>query len=399
LDLGAGCGRYAFNSFYKYLGFDITSFSQVANIADLTNGLVKYADLTKPQLQILKPARWVIALEAAEFMLKPETLAVFLRNIADNALEGAILSWPSGAPQAQIDRSHQKNADDSPERTDIITKMQALGFVHDADTSKKLYKSVAWAEGCCHWLRRSVVAFRRKNLKPGASRKKSPAQSEPQAIACRPVFGGRKKPDYISGVTQTGGYQMGTCHRAHYLDWGLVSMFAHFLHPAKGTSIIELGAGCGCYANFLNYVGFDIKAFDGTPDVAKLTNGIVNEADFVKPMDLKPATWVMSMEVGEHIPKEAEGKFLKNIVDHAVEGVILSWAIPGQGGEHHVNELSNDALQAKMQALDFVHDIRMTKLFRKTVGMAAGCCSWLKKTITVYRRKGHEDERCRMGPA
>ena len=32
---------------------------------------------------------------------------------------------------------------------------------------------------------------------------------------------------------------------------------------------------------------------------------------------------VMSMEVGEHIPKAFEAKFLKNIVDHAREGVLL----------------------------------------------------------------------------
>ena len=30
-------------------------------------------------------------------------------------------------------------------------------------------------------------------------------------------------------------------------------------------------------------------------------------------------------------------QFLDNIVRHARIGVVLSWAVPGQGGFHHVN--------------------------------------------------------------
>ena len=39
--------------------------------------------------------------------------------------------------------------------------------------------------------------------------------------------------------------------------------------------------------------------------------------------------WVISLEVAEHIPAESEAIYLDNIVRHAREGVVLSWAVPG----------------------------------------------------------------------
>ena len=40
--------------------------------------------------------------------------------------------------------------------------------------------------------------------------------------------------------------------------------------------------------------------------------------------------WVMSLEVAEHIPPKYEHIYIDNIVRHAKEGVILSWAKPGK---------------------------------------------------------------------
>ena len=48
----------------------------------------------------------------------------------------------------------------------------------------------------------------------------------------------------------------------------------------------------------------------------------------------------MCLEVLEHIPGEHESIVLDNVVRPALEGVVLSWATPGQGGYFHVNEKS-----------------------------------------------------------
>ena len=46
---------------------------------------------------------------------------------------------------------------------------------------------------------------------------------------------------------------------------------------------------------------------------------------------------VQSLEVAEHLPAAAAEQFVDNLVAHAAV-VLFSAAVPGQGGEHHVNE-------------------------------------------------------------
>ncbi|KAK7004452.1 hypothetical protein BgiMline_005973, partial [Biomphalaria glabrata] len=38
--------------------------------------------------------------------------------------------------------------------------------------------------------------------------------------------------------------------------------------------------------------------------------------------------WILSIEVAEHIPAKFEEIYLDNLVRHAREGIILSWAVP-----------------------------------------------------------------------
>ena len=74
--------------------------------------------------------------------------------------------------------------------------------------------------------------------------------------------------------------------------------------------------------------GYD--AYDGAPFSEKTSEGRVQYLDLTLPQYGLPLyDWVMSLEVAEHIPKEYESIYLDNIVRHAKEGVILSWAKPG----------------------------------------------------------------------
>ena len=57
----------------------------------------------------------------------------------------------------------------------------------------------------------------------------------------------------------------------------------------------------------------------------------------------------MSIEVAEQIPAQFEDKFVDNLVGSARDLVILSWAVPGQGGEGHVNGKMAVAVNQKMK--------------------------------------------------
>ena len=88
---------------------------------------------------------------------------------------------------------------------------------------------------------------------------------------------------------------------------------------------------------------------------------------------------VISLEVGEHIPKEKEQIFLDNLDRHCKQCIILSWALPGQGGDGHYNEQSNDYIVSEMEKRNYKHWEEASNYFRNSVSLW-----WFKKTIMVF---------------
>lgn len=168
----------------------------------------------------------------------------------------------------------------------------------------------------------------------------------------------------------------------HAYDPYLANAIANFLFINQATSIVDLGCGLGQYTRLLNQKGFFCKGYDGNPETFNLTNGACNVLDLSQKIDLNEQfDWVLSLEVGEHIPCEYEHVFLKNCANHAKEGIILSWALPGQGGYGHFNEKPNNYIKNKMALLGFVNDIEAENQLRLHSSLW-----WFKNTIMVFRK-------------
>lgn len=88
--------------------------------------------------------------------------------------------------------------------------------------------------------------------------------------------------------------------------------------------------------------------------------------------------------MAEHIPEKYEHVFLSNLADHAKEGMILSWAAPGQGGFHHENLRSFEYVHGRMRQMGFYHSEEETRSLQ-----LAATLPWLVKNTNVWRRKKH----------
>lgn len=150
----------------------------------------------------------------------------------------------------------------------------------------------------------------------------------------------------------------------------------------KGATVLDLGCGVGHYQKPIEKCGLSWRGFDGSANIEDATEGRVHFADLSVPIDVGAADWVLSLEVGEHVPKEYESTYLDNIVRHARRGVILSWALPGQGGHFHINCRENDAVIQDLKDRGFEFDAARTQSLRSQTRL-----SWLKKTTVVFRRK------------
>lgn len=149
-----------------------------------------------------------------------------------------------------------------------------------------------------------------------------------------------------------------------------------------GRSVCDLGCGNGSYVKLLRSFGIVCDGFDGTPKVRDY-GPFLYVADLSTPVNLGRYDWVLSLEVGEHIPAIYESVFLDNIHRHNSVGVVMSWAVPGQGGQGHVNERPNHYIAQKMASLGYWRDVQSENILR----MVSTKFSYFKDTLMVYRRK------------
>jgi len=146
----------------------------------------------------------------------------------------------------------------------------------------------------------------------------------------------------------------------------------------------SFGDGPGHYKAGMEALG-DVRsytAYDGAPFVEEVTDGKVNFMDLSAPQYGYPIfDWVLSFEVGEHIPAQFEDIFLDNVVRHAREGVVLSWATIGQRGYSHVNNKNLSSVVMQMERRGFsLNDVISNYM------MNQASVQWLRENVRVYVR-------------
>ena len=173
----------------------------------------------------------------------------------------------------------------------------------------------------------------------------------------------------------------------HLLDKPLAEqMYQHMLATSLGAvnvSVFDLGAGSGQYGRWLvnRSTGIDYRACDGALNVEAFTKDYVQWCDLTRPIHAAPSDWVISLEVGEHLPEQLAAEYLANIDRLNTRGVFLSWAIPGQAGKGHINWQPNGWVIAQMASIGYTLNATAMQL-----GRAVAEYEWFKNTFMVFDR-------------
>lgn len=133
--------------------------------------------------------------------------------------------------------------------------------------------------------------------------------------------------------------------------------------PARYRSVADFGAGLGQYGKALRQLDprHRYTGYDGAGNSALMTDGFVRFADLGLPLALPRAHWVLSLEAGEHVPREREGMLLRNIHAHNCVGVIVTWATINQWGDGHVNTHDPPYLISIFEELGYVRDVALSE--------------------------------------
>lgn len=160
-----------------------------------------------------------------------------------------------------------------------------------------------------------------------------------------------------------------------------------FIEKERITSFSDFGAGLGQYGMDLERkypTSLLYRGFDGAGDVEVYTQGFLRFFDLTIPLNLPVSDWVMSLEVGEHVPSHLEGMMIRNLHAHNCRGIVLSWGVPGQNGLNHINLHDNEYLIDIFTQLGYVHDAKESNRFRD---MSLTDSPWFAKSFMVLRRQ------------
>ncbi len=167
----------------------------------------------------------------------------------------------------------------------------------------------------------------------------------------------------------------------HVTDWKLADAIVDFLKSEKAEALVDFGCGDGDYVNHFIQKGIQAVGYDGNPVTEDASGGTCFILDLSNPVDLHQRyDWVMSLEVGEHLPKQYETIFIENLVRHVKDGLILSWAIKGQGGTGHFNEQNNDYIKKIFADMGWYNDLEAECHLRESAAV-----HWFKNTVMVFR--------------
>jgi len=168
----------------------------------------------------------------------------------------------------------------------------------------------------------------------------------------------------------------------HVHDSSLANAVCSFFVHENIKTVGDLGCGTGFYTKQLIKSGINSYAYDGNPNTFEISGGVGSVLDLSNIFRFpEPFDWVLSLEVGEHIPAEFESTYIGNLHENNINGVVLSWAVEGQKGDGHVNCRNNEYIKDKFIDLGYSSDIIAEEKIRKS-----STAPWFKDTIMVFRK-------------
>lgn len=168
----------------------------------------------------------------------------------------------------------------------------------------------------------------------------------------------------------------------HIHDSELCEALIAFFKKHKCNTLIDVGCGKGDYVRKFIENNIQAVGFDGNCQTGKFSNNKCKTFDFSNDAgSLGLYDWALSLEVGEHIPEKYEEIFMQNLHKLNKKGVVVSWAVEGQGGLGHFNCRNNDYIKKKFTNMGYINKIKEEEDLR-----ASSTRPWFNNTIMVFQK-------------
>jgi SAM-dependent methyltransferase len=172
--------------------------------------------------------------------------------------------------------------------------------------------------------------------------------------------------------------------------YGAARVIPVVLSALEIDSVLDVGCAGGGWLSEWSKAGVaDVFGIDGAyvdPADLEIERERFMSADLAKPFELgRTFDLVQSLEVAEHIDEKAAEIFVLNLVRHAGRYILFSAAVPGQGGEHHVNEQPYDFWRKRFAD----HGFAAYDFVRPRIAADSRISFWYRYNILLFAREDH----------
>lgn len=162
------------------------------------------------------------------------------------------------------------------------------------------------------------------------------------------------------------------------------AVLPHLLQALAVRSVLDVGCGAGAWLSVLQRLGVaDVLGIDGDyvdRSLLMIAPERFLPADITQPFNLgRRFDLVQCLEVAEHVSHSRSDALVDNLVRHG-SLVLFSAAVPGQGGEDHINEQRSEYWRDKFAQRGY----RLFDFLRSKVLDDAAVEPWYRYNLMLF---------------
>lgn len=161
------------------------------------------------------------------------------------------------------------------------------------------------------------------------------------------------------------------------------------LNDLDPRSVVDVGCGTGALLEALRTQGcqvFGLEYSTAALQYCKERNLDVQKFDLETETLVEDRTFdvAISMEVGEHLPEDTADRYV-DLISRLSNVVVFTAAIPGQGGDDHVNEQPHTYWISKFQSRGLTYDEPLSIQWRNSWRESDKVATFYHRNLMIFR--------------